>query len=119
MLHIKANGTIAQLPPERLTLEQMKALVGGYIELVWPMTADGRKICMVVNEEGHCHSLPPNQIGTALYGYAPGVVGDIIVATRAEYNQCLKHPEDTVIPEVEPAQAIELLKAIVTGEYPW
>src|SRR5262252_4590641 len=59
MLHIKANGTIAQLPPERLTLEQMKALVGGYIELVWPMTADGRKICMVVNEEGHCHSLPP------------------------------------------------------------
>lgn len=44
-------------------LEEMQALVGGYIQLLASHSAD---YCMVINEEGKLKNLPINEIATAI-----------------------------------------------------
>jgi len=70
------------------TLEELKAIVGGYIEAV-PMP-DGR--VMFLNEDGHRLALPVNRIATAIVRMVrPGggdvVVGDVVICTLTEAGE--------------------------------
>lgn len=66
-----ANGT-------DFTLDEMKAIVGGYIEIL-PVGKDSLMVC---NEEGKLMGLPVNEIAT-LFVRANGifdcVVGDVLI----------------------------------------
>ena len=74
---IKANGTIIEdvrpAKGTRFKLEQMQAIVGGYIEYV--QCKDGKHV-LVINEEGKIEGLPYNEKATEL---AELMVGDYIV----------------------------------------
>lgn len=49
------------------TLEQVQALVGGYVEMVTQWTEDdGRPAQMLANEEGLLKNLPPNSVATQM-----------------------------------------------------
>ena len=68
---------------EKLTLEQMQKLVGGYIEIHYLPTD---KTNLVVNEDGKLYGLQPNETATELlidnYPHLQGVdyvVGDALV----------------------------------------
>lgn len=66
-----ANGT-------DFSLDEMKAIVGGYIEIL-PI---GENLLMVCNEEGKLIGLPTNEIAT-LYALANGILdciaGDVLI----------------------------------------
>jgi hypothetical protein len=67
------------------SLEELQALVGGYIEVV--RTIDGR--LMVINEMGKLEGLPLNKQATRIYqhGRVDPIVGPAIVAdTREELD---------------------------------
>lgn len=74
---IRANGTEAEVKPKgkRLSLEEMQAAVGGYIERV---TIRGGEI--YVDEEGLLKGLPLNQKASELAGR--DLVGNALVLVR-------------------------------------
>ena len=55
------------------TLEEMQAVVGGYIEIVYL-----KDKLMIVNEEGRLNRLPLNYLATKMYG-KDFIVGDVLV----------------------------------------
>lgn len=67
-----ANGT-------DFRLEEMKAIVGGYIEIVFSIKAN-EKYIMVVNEEGFLEGLPYNSVASLLAGMS--ICGDVLVCPR-------------------------------------
>lgn len=77
----KANGEIITTTPKNGTdfqLEELQAIVGGWIEIVYLL--DGRII--VVNEDGKCNGLPINENATKLLLEQGGwdcIVGDVLV----------------------------------------
>lgn len=68
------------------SLPEAQKIVGGYIELVHPRISPGKTL--IVNEDGHPLGLPPNEVGTQLYG-GP-IVGDIIVIDGVVVDLALK-----------------------------
>tara|TARA_Y100000361_G_C10924262_1_gene220524 strand:- start:87 stop:359 length:273 start_codon:yes stop_codon:yes gene_type:complete len=67
---------------EKLTLEQLQKLVGGYIQII-PLA---NKKQMIINEEGKLMDLPYNQTATDLMketyeGTTDWIAGDAIILT--------------------------------------
>ena len=62
---LRVNGTRENIPGP-LSLEQMQAAVGGYIEMVRLGGTDARMHVLFVNEDGHALGLVPNAQATAL-----------------------------------------------------
>ena len=58
------------------TLEELRAFVGGYIELLYPPSQVGA--ALVVNEEGRLRGLPLNKVASAAYGH-DFIVGDALL----------------------------------------
>ena len=76
-LHIKKD---------KLTLEQLQKMVGGYIQILDINTVKGKdvKAQMIVNEEGQMFNLPYNESATKIvaesYGpHAQNIVGDAVI----------------------------------------
>ncbi len=96
---LKADGTRQDLTPEKKpTLEEMQAWVGGYIEVV-RVSFEGKKVPMVVNEEGLIHRLPINYQAGRIAG-SP-IVGDVFILIgwrllrrRMDYKQLRTALED-------------------------
>lgn len=84
---IRANGTTAEIK-EKLTLEVMQKLVGGYIEIVHSLD---RKHIFICDEEGLLKNYPVN-VTASLLGrkekaiYNDVFCGDIIYADRNEVD---------------------------------
>ena len=84
----RADGTKETIAPangSHWTLEELQALVGGYIEVL--RTLSGRY--MVVDEEGKLKNKPINRVASATYFFTGHdlVVGDaVVVDTLAEMN---------------------------------
>lgn len=83
--------TTGQVRQQELnTLDEMQAVVGGYIEPVWIPARDGRAAAIVVvNEEGILNGLPRNRLAERLLTEAVGplsqpIVGDVFVVSHAE-----------------------------------
>lgn len=82
-LVIQSDGT-ERAVPGRMSLEELRKLVGGYVELTTCMYQD-KRLPLVVNEDGHSLGLPYNRKATELYLNAckPGtthhIVGDVAV----------------------------------------
>ena len=74
----KTNGEVIETTPKNgkdFSLEEMQAIVGGYIEIVY---LDNGQI-MVVNEEGKINGLPLNENASMLVGYTDLIMGDVLV----------------------------------------
>ena len=78
----KANGEVIETSPKNgtdYTLEELKEIVGGYIEIIY-LTEN--KI-MVINDEGKLINLPHNENATTLYRICLNtndfIVGDVLV----------------------------------------
>jgi hypothetical protein len=84
---IRSDGWLTTFKPadgRRFTLDELQALVGGYIEVVH---ARGRRRWLVLNEEGRELMLKVNVPATRLYHHAGGsgtLVGDVVLATSSE-----------------------------------
>lgn len=78
---IRTSGEITELKPKgrRVSLEELQAAVGGYIEMV---TLKNKII--ICNEEGKLMNLPLNEKVTQMFQLACGtsdvIVGDAILA---------------------------------------
>ncbi|MBI4201193.1 MAG: DUF3846 domain-containing protein [Chloroflexi bacterium] len=86
---IKTDGIRQEITPregKRFKLEELQAIVGGFIEIV---ALPGRRI-MVLNEEGKLKQLPSNAAATALArGTIAGsdfIVGDVLVCLSKEVS---------------------------------
>jgi hypothetical protein len=84
---IKTDGTKDALQPKNnkvFTLEELKSVVGGYIEIV-PLTED---YLMVINEEGKLLNLPINVIATRVYRASRNtddfIVGNVLICSNKE-----------------------------------
>ena len=83
----KADGTVTKVKPagKKFTLEEMQALVGGYIRGV--RTDAGRE--MYVNEDGFMLRLPHNSQATRqvkkTLGPGDYIVGDAVVVNPGEF----------------------------------
>ena len=84
---IKSNGQVIETAPKNGTdfqLEELKSIVGGYIEIV--NLRDGRLICL--NEEGKLYNLPYNYKATdilrAAFRTNDFIVGDVLVCKEDE-----------------------------------
>lgn len=66
----------------RLTLDQMQAAVGGYIELIRFLNAEWAYL--VVNDEGLLKGLPRNTLASIVANQP--IVGTAIIATPAEID---------------------------------
>ena len=78
---IKADGQTYEKQPKNgrdFKLEELKAIVNGYIEIVY--LRDGR--LMVVNEEGLLERLPYNAAASILA--CETIVGDVLVCDRKQ-----------------------------------
>ena len=71
---------------DKLTLEQLQKMVGGYIQILDINTVKGEdvKAQMIVNEEGQMFNLPHNESATKIvaetYGpHAQDIVGDAVI----------------------------------------
>lgn len=74
----KTNGEVIETTPKNgkdFSLEEMQAIVGGYIEIVY---LDNGKL-MIVNEEGKINGLPLNDNASMLVGYTDLIMGDVLV----------------------------------------
>ena len=88
----KANGTLIlsdgttmtmEFSEPHVTLSEMQACVGGYIELIY--LKDG--VILVVNEEGKLNNLKPNIIATELAGISDDhIVGDVLLISSKFIN---------------------------------
>ena len=71
-----------EISPKTFSLEELQAIVGGYIELV-KLTDD---VVMIVDEEGKFKDYPMNYAATALWakchpGYSDWIAGDVVVCS--------------------------------------
>jgi hypothetical protein len=90
-LLLKASGDVEEIRPAHgrtFVLDELQALVGGFIEVV--RTVDGR--WLVINEDGKRRELARNLQATALYHQAGGipwdvVVGDVLLADAVEMGE--------------------------------
>lgn len=77
----KVDGTILEVVPANGTdfqLEELQAMVGGYIEIV----PAGKGKIMVIDDEGKCKHKPLNNAATKIFvqaGYYDIIVGDALV----------------------------------------
>jgi hypothetical protein len=100
---IRVDGTREVLTPPNGTnwlLEEMQALVGGYIQMLRTRTGD----YMITDEEGKLKQKPKNFIATALYVYGAhhSVVGDVLVIDNAlEFNGPDEDDDDDDLDEAE------------------
>ena len=88
----KANGTLIlsdgttmtmEFSEPHVTLSEMQACVGGYIELIY--LKDG--VILVVNEEGKLNNLKPKIIATELAGISDDhIVGDVLLISSKFIN---------------------------------
>ena len=85
---IKTDGQVISVQPKNgkdFTLQELKAIVGGYIEIIRMNDK-----FMVVNEEGKLEQLPCNALATGLYWANVGgndyIVGDVLVCGIDEIN---------------------------------
>ena len=79
---LRANGAVEETAPKNgrdFSLEELKNIVGGYIEIV-PLESGE---IMIVNEEGKLYHLPVNMQATHLYGYEI-IVGDVLVCDKGQ-----------------------------------
>lgn len=82
---IYTNGKTTDVYPKNGTdfsLEELQAVVGGYIELVFL----GDKI-LVANEEGKLYGLPLNTKATEIirnYGYNDTIVGNVVYCEKKQ-----------------------------------
>ena len=81
----KANGEVIETSPKNgtyYTLEELKEIVGGYIEIV----RLNKNEIMVVNEEGKLINLPHNENATILFRLCLDtidfIVGDVLVCHK-------------------------------------
>lgn len=79
---IKANGEQVEVAPKNgkdFKLEELKAIVNGWVEVVWLPNDE----IMVINEEGKLLGLPMNLTATGIYydafGYPDSIVGDVLL----------------------------------------
>ena len=86
---IKTDGTKDALQPKNnkvFTLEELKSVVGGYIEIV-QLTKD---YLMVINEEGKLLDLPINVVATRVYRKSRNtedfIVGDVLICSNKEID---------------------------------
>lgn len=87
---IRSNFTSEQVTPANGTnfsLEELQAIVGGYIELV-QLPQDMEMYC---NEEGKLKGLPYNSVATALtrkvLAASDEIVGDVIVGSYKLFRE--------------------------------
>lgn len=80
---IRTDGTTDILGDGKrpLTLEELQAAVGGYIEIV-PINTQGYTK-MIVNEEGLIRGLPVNAIATLHVGHST-IFGDVVLIKNRE-----------------------------------
>ena len=83
----KTNGGVTEISPKNrtyYTLEELKEIVGGYIEIIH-LTEN--KI-MVINDEGKLINLPHNENATILYRLCLDtidfIVGDALVCDKSK-----------------------------------
>lgn len=69
-----------------LTLEQMQAAVGGYIEVVH--LEDGGEL--IINEEGAIYELPFNLLASAMWHGGSPILGNAIHFTPEEAKQVVE-----------------------------
>lgn len=79
---IRTNGEQVEVQPLNGTdfsLEELKAIVNGWVEIVWLPNDE----IMVINEEGKLLELPMNAIATDIYhncfGFSDIIVGDVLL----------------------------------------
>ena len=84
---VRTDGTKDALQPKNnkvFTLEELKSVVGGYIEIV-QLTED---YLMVINEEGKLLNLPINVIATRMYRASRNtedfIVGNVLICSNKE-----------------------------------
>lgn len=84
---VKTDGTFDALLPKNnkvFTLEELKSVVGGYIEIV-PLDED---YLMVINEEGKLLNLPINEGATRYYRKSRNtddfIVGNVLICSNKE-----------------------------------
>jgi predicted metal-dependent enzyme (double-stranded beta helix superfamily) len=101
---IHNDGSMTSLNPAngtRFTLEELQAVVGGYIEFCdveeelyqKAFEGSGERLLMVIDEEGKLKSKPVNWAATALYKYSmvgdalvDVLVGDVLLASVSEID---------------------------------
>lgn len=81
---VKANGEVIEVSPKNgkdFKLEELKAIVNGYIEIVG-IEYNGEFVHLVCNEEGKLDGLPFNQKATEIAikgGLFDEIVGDVLI----------------------------------------
>ena len=88
-LHSEESGDTTRtlhIKKDKLTLEQLQKMVGGYIQILDIGTVKGKvvKAQMIVNEDGQVYNLPHNDSATKIvaktYGpHAQDIVGDAVI----------------------------------------
>ena len=88
-LHSEESGDTTRtlhIKKDKLTLEQLQKMVGGYIQILDINTVKGKdvKAQMIVNEDGQVYNLPHNESATKIvaesYGpHAQNIVGDAVI----------------------------------------
>lgn len=81
----KEDGTVEPLVPKcgpHFGLEELQAVVGGYIEVVPHATSD--RLVLVVNEEGRLKGMAPNLKASLVAGRP--IVGPAVVCHRKRLN---------------------------------
>lgn len=92
LLKVGAEVHLSIIPKDgsTFTLEELQAVVGGYVQLVW---LPKREVYMVLNEDGAVNGLPTNQLATAVWldefpmedfpiGNTGHVFGDVLLAEK-------------------------------------
>jgi len=81
---ILADGTVEAVEPKNgsdFTLEELRAFVGRYIELLHPPSQAGA--VLVVNEDGRLRGLSLNKVASAAYGH-DFIVGDALLCHTSQ-----------------------------------
>ena len=83
----KTNGEVLDIEPKNgkdFSLEELQAVVGGYIEIAEMKGGE----FMVINEEGKLEGLPFNEKATELYQkkvyQGDFIVGDVLVCKKSQ-----------------------------------
>ena len=99
LIQIKADGTLCKvLSKETPTLEDLQALVGGYIEVIPTRLPRPHRPMMVINEEGKNLGLPRNEIASIIgitSGIEDEVVGDAVLVLEVGEDLRAMKPQQT------------------------
>ena len=83
----KTNGEVVDVTPKngkKFELEEMQAIVGGYIEIYY---VNDNKDLLIINEEGKIHGLDYNEKATELFRKAYNtddfIVGNALVCDNS------------------------------------